>query len=168
MKKNLLVFLLSVGVSMSSLMAQNHQVYPVFIYSFAKYIKWPDADSNGDFVIGIVGDSPINETLKKMASLKKINTRLIRVVEFQSVDEVGKCHILFIPEGESENFEQIKGRIEGTSTLLLTEKEGMGEKGSAINFVTKDKSLLFEINEAAANLAGLKISSELKQRAILI
>jgi hypothetical protein len=48
----------------------------IFLYNFASYIKWPDAvfaNSQSPFVIGILGSSPIDETLNQIAAQKKID-----------------------------------------------------------------------------------------------
>lgn len=168
MKKSLFITLIMLGFVAGKAMAQNYQVHTLYMYSFTKYVKWPDSYSEGDFIIGIVGKSPIKEHLLKMASLKKVGTRLIRVVEFDSVDEIDKCNMLFIPGGQSDNFEEIKSRLSGSPTLLLTEKEGLGKKGSGINFIIRQNKLLFELNQSEVEASGLQISQELVKFAIMI
>ena len=40
--------------------AQNvYAVHANIIYRFTKYINWPDDRKTGDFVIGVVGDTPL-------------------------------------------------------------------------------------------------------------
>lgn len=168
MKKNLFALALILVVFINKATAQNYQVHSLYMYSFTKYVQWPDAYSEGDFVIGIVGSSEIKQHLQKMASLKKVGSRLIRVVEFASVDEIKKCNMLFVPNAESSNFEAIRKKMGGTATLILTEKEGLGKKGSAINFILKQNKLLFELNQSEIEEAGLHISKELVKFAILI
>ena len=146
--------------------AQNYQLHTVYIYSFIRYIQWPD--DNGDFVIGVLGDSPIIDHLNKMAASKKAGARNIVVRKFNGPADVTATHILFIPNSSSEMLGQIKAKSAANHTLLITEKEGMGMEGSAINFVERNSKLAFELNRSSVDDAGLKVSSELTRLAIII
>src|SRR5687768_9221554 len=45
--------------------AQNaYAVHANIIYHFTKYINWPDDKKTGEFVIGVVGDTPLYDELK--------------------------------------------------------------------------------------------------------
>lgn len=68
MKKYLvLIFLFTTSLAFS----QNYQLHSVFIYSFTRYVQWPDEYNKGDFEIVVLGDSPITEELQKLAQAKK-------------------------------------------------------------------------------------------------
>lgn len=168
MRKNLFLIALLSGFMFTNAIAQNYQVHSLYMYSFTKYVKWPDAYSEGDFVIGILGNSDIIPHLNKMASLKKVGERLIRVVKYNSVDEIDKCNMLFISADNSDDFDAVKKKMESTATLLLTEKEGFGKRGSGINFILRQNKLLFELNKTAIDNSGLQISQELVKFAIMI
>ena len=150
------------------LTAQNYQLHAVYMYQFIKYIKWPDAVSQGDFVIGVLGESPATDHLKKMAETKKIGSRNIVLKEFNSVSDITNAHMLFIGEGNIESVESVLGQIEGQHTLLITEEEGFGLEGSNINFVERNGRLVFELNQHAMDREQLKVSSELAKLAIVI
>ena len=167
MKKNLFVFVLFVVGMVGNSYSQNYQVHTLYMYSFTKYIKWPESYSEGDFVIGVLGESEIVSHLKKMASLKKVGDRLIRVVEYSSIEEVNKCNMLFVSES-IKDFDKVMKKMHGTSTLIVTEHEGLGKKGSAINFIIRQNKLLFELNQTAIDQAGLLISQDLVKFAIMI
>ncbi|MDH5476483.1 MAG: YfiR family protein [Cyclobacteriaceae bacterium] len=168
MRKNLLVIALILSVFIGKAIAQNYQVHSLYVYSFTKYVKWPDSYSEGDFIIGVVGSSPIKPHLQKMASLKKVGNRLIRIVEYASADEIEKCNMIYVSDAESGNFQAIKDKLKGSSTLIITETDGLGKKGSAINFILKENKLLFELNQSEIKSAGLQISQELVKFAIMI
>jgi len=140
--------------------------HALYIYSFSQHIAWPDGEIGEDFKIGIVGESAIATSLQKMASLKKVDNRIIKVITFASVEEIQECNILFLPVGQSTNFSKALNTIGDRSILLITEKEGLGAKGSAINFVLKNKKLMFEINSEAISKANLEVAPELKKFAI--
>ncbi len=148
--------------------AQIYNYYQIFIYNFAKYIQWPTDKQSGDFVIGVLGDSPITENLNKMAALKKVGAQTIKIVIFQSVNEINSCHMLFVPLEKSSSIAAVKSRLADNSTLIITEKDGMAKQGSNINFIVVDGKLRFELNREETEKSNLKISSDLIKLAILI
>jgi len=72
-----LVFLMALCLVPS--FAQNYKMHAVFIYSFTRYVQWPDAYNQGDFEILVLGDSTILDELKAMAQAKKVGDRVIKV-----------------------------------------------------------------------------------------
>lgn len=167
MKRYLLVVIFSV-FSLISGVAQSYKMHTVFIFSFTRYIQWPDAYNGGDFEILVFGDSPIVEELKSMAQVKKVGDRTIKVTKINEVSEIRKCNILFIPTAKSSQIAEILGKTTTMSTLVVTEEQGLGAKGSNVNFVVKDGKLAFELNQSATTKQGLKVSNELSRLAILI
>lgn len=155
------VFLLS-G---SSLFAQqvDYKYHSLFMYNFTRYIKWPDAAVGNEFVIGVVGKSPITEHLEKMAQTKTVNGVPIVVKVFKNPTEITNCQMLFLPENYSSKFEEIKDLLNGKHTLVISEKPGLAKKGSDINFIVNNGRWNFEMNQASTNLRSLKVSNELSK-----
>lgn len=157
-------FLLMAGTSQ----AQNYKLYTVFMHSFTRYIEWPAEANVGDFEIYVLGESPIVSELKTMAQAKKVGDRSIKVTQIKSVGEIRKCNILFVPSDKSPLLTDVLTKVGQTPTLVVTEQDGLGLKGSGINFVEKAGKPAFELNNAALNKARLKASSELSRIAIII
>ncbi|WP_020533905.1 YfiR family protein [Flexithrix dorotheae] len=145
-----------------------YQVRRMFIYHFTRYIEWPDDNSTEDFVIGVLNDDKMYATLNQSFEGRKRKNRPIKVVKFKSTSEVENCSILFLPKYQSKNLESLIDQFEGKNTLLITDKNGLGEKGSTINFHEVGNKLRFELNLEALEKASLKVSGQLKQVAILI
>lgn len=148
--------------------AQDYRIHSVFIYNFTKYIQWPSTDQSGDFIIGVLGNSPIVGSLEKLAQERKVGSRAMVIKKFSTVSEISKCHMLFIPENSSNDFEAALAKVSGQSTLIMTERKGLGSKGSGINFITVDGKQKFELNKSATEKAQLKVSTELTSLAIVI
>jgi len=146
----------------------NAKIKAVYIYNFTKYIEWPQSYRQEDFVIGVLGETPLTEELTKMASSKKVLGQSILVKNYKSSAEIGKCHILYIPAGSNIPFSTIVGKVSGYSTLLVTDTPGMAAKGSAINFVVMQNRQKFELNESNAVKYKLKVSNSLEALAILV
>jgi hypothetical protein len=152
----------------NTLSAQKYNYYQIFMYNFTRYIQWPSSQQSGDFVIGVLGNSEVVGNLKDMASSKKVGSQKITVNIYKSVSEIAGCHMLFVPESQSKSFSEIMDRVGSTSTLIITEKPGLGTAGSAINFIVHDGKLKFELNKTATDRANLKVSGDLSKLAIMI
>ena len=162
---SLVFLLLSNGLTAG---AQDYKFHPIFMYNFTKYIEWPESYKSGEFVIGVVGNSPIVEHLTAMAKVKSAGAQQFEIRIFNDVSEISDCHILFIPESSSSQINKINKKISGKPTLVISEGSGLAEQGSHINFVMVDGKWKFELNQSAAESANLKVSNELSRLAILI
>ena len=168
MKKYTLLLLFALTGFCSWAQVQNYKLQSVFVYSFIRYIQWPDAYNHGDFEIHVLGDSPIIGELKSMSQVRKVGDRSIKVTKINAVSEIKKCNILFV-SSKSATIQEVMGKVGGQSILVITEDPGMGAKGSDINFVVKDDGKpAFELNQSAVNKRGFKVSLELIRLAILI
>ncbi len=151
-----------------SLQAQDAKMQGVFIFSFTRYVQWPEEYNQGDFIISIIGDSPMVQELQNLADKKKVDGRTIKLVKVNTIAEIKRCNILFLPDNQSNLMPGILTHINNWATLLVTQQEGLGKKGSSINFVTKDGKPTFELNMNAVTKHQLKIFTELTRHAILI
>lgn len=150
-------------------LSQDYKLHPVYIYSFTKYIVWPDAYKIGDFRIVVLGDSPIIKELNTMAGMKKTpDSRTIVVNKIESPADIKKCNVLYVPAGKSKLLAEVMAKIGSQAVLVITEEPGMAAKGSNINFIIKDGKLAFEMNQGTMGKQGLKASNELTRLAIQI
>lgn len=147
---------------------EEYSVKAAFIYKFTNYIDWGTMAPSNDFVIGIMGTSPIKDQLTEIARTKTVNTKKIIVKQFNKPEEIEACQILFIPEKSIVKLDDILYRINGKGTLTISEREGYAEKGTEINFIEVDNKLKFEANPKAISAAGLKASSQLLKLAIIV
>lgn len=149
-------------------LAQNYKMHSVFVYSFTRYVIWPESYNTGDFEILVLGDSPIIEELKTMAQAKKVGDRTIKVKKISSPSEIRKCQMLFVAASKSALIPEVMEKVNAQSILVISEEAGGAQKGSDINFIIKDGKLAFELNQASVTRQGLKVSNELSRLAILI
>ena len=155
-------------VSIQPAWAQKEKFHTIFIYNFSKYVKWPDTQSSGTFVIGVLGNSAIQKNLIEMSRTKKVNGLPIEVKQYKSVSDIGNCHILYVSTMESGKIEKIISNTQDRSILIVTAKPGLAQKGAAINFVEVGGKIKFELNEKNAEAHGLKVAGSLASLAILV
>ena len=166
MKKTILSTVLVLICALTQ--AQNYKQHPLFIYSFTRYVLWPDAYNQGDFEILILGDSPLLEELKVLAQNKKVGDRPIKIIKINSVAEIRKCNMLFVPADKSDKLAEVLQKVDTQSVLVITEQSGLGAQGSCINFISKEGKLAFELNQSAFLKQNLKASNELTRLATMI
>lgn len=169
MKRAILIIFLGLIFSITSF-AQKEKYESLFIYNFTKYIKWPDNYNQGKFVIGVLGNSSIYQSLNEMAESKKKTSSgsNLEVMKYNSIADIGECNILFVSENMISKIEEIDGGTSGKPILIVTDSPGMANKGSVINFIEKDGKIKFELNEAKAATRNLIVSGSLTTLAILI
>jgi hypothetical protein len=146
---------------------KDYKFHTVFVYNFTKYIEWPVKTDN--MVIGILhGTEDVLASFKRMAELKSTPTQKFTIKNIKSAGEADGCHILFIPDKQSEKFPEVIERLSGKPVLVITEQPGLIKKGSLINFITINGKLNIELNRSACEKAGLKVSGQLLGLAILV
>ena len=145
-----------------------HEVYSMMVFNFTRYVQWPDQAASGEFVIGVVGSNEIYKTLTDWYGGKPRGSKTYVIKKFNSASEITDCHVLYIDKAKSGEFDAANAKVKGKGTLVITDKNGLGEKGSGINFKTVDNKLKFELNQKAIEASNLKVSGSLSSMAILI
>jgi hypothetical protein len=170
MKKIKALLIAAVIVSGSAVAQERpiHEVYSMMVFNFTKYVQWPDHTATGEFVIGVIGNNDVYATLNTWYGGKPRGTKTYVIKKFSSAAEVTDCHVVFIDKSKSGEFEPVNTKVKGKGTLVITDKNGLGEKGSGINFKTIDNKLKFELNQKALEASNLKVSGALSSMAILI
>ena len=142
-----------------------YELKAAFLYNFAQFVDWPPAafaDAASPLVIGVLGDNPFGDLLEKTIRGKTLNNRRLETKPIRSLAEAtNNCHMLFISSSEKDRLPEIFATLRGTRILTVGETPGFTETGGMINFVMEGGKIRFQINDAAAKSAGLKISSKL-------
>lgn len=140
----------------------DHKAYTLFIYNFMKYFEWPENQSKGDFVISVMGDSPVYKELQTIASTKKLNGRKIIIKKCNTTEEALNSHLIFIPSSKSSMVKMFKEQAKDKPILIIGEREGLAKKGAGLSFlVTDEDELKFDINIKDIEQHQLKVAGSL-------
>lgn len=145
-----------------------HEVYSMMVFNFVKYVQWPAGDDSKEFIIGVVGNNEMYTTLNTWYAGKPKGAKTYVIKKFNSAAEMTDCQVVFIDRSKSGEFDAISAKVKGKGTLVVTDRNGLGTKGSCINFKTVDDKLRFELNQHAIEASNLKVASTLSSMAILI
>ena len=138
----------------------NAKIKAIFLYNFTQYIDWPAAYKKDDFKIAILGASVMTPELQKLAKLKKVGSQRMVVKQYASLNELQKCHILYVPAKQSAQIDKAIQKVKGWSTLLITDHPASGKK-SGINFIVEQNKQKFELNKTVLTKKKLVVSSSL-------
>jgi hypothetical protein len=162
----------------SSARFKEYEVKAAFIFNFLKFIDWPQEKTGGDnnqIVIGIIGEDPFGPAAdifkdKSVEEHKLVIKRFESFEQWKKMEEKSKkarleelksCHLLFICPSEQKQIRDIIEIVHNSSVLTVADADGFIEVGGMINFFTEDNKIRFDINQGAAEKAGLKIRSQL-------
>lgn len=134
--------------------SQDARFGALLIMGFAKNLEWPGAD-DAPFIITVLGDDPVYEELKELASAAMVGGRTVVVNKAQRVESIARTQILYISPERSNQLGMIASKFGPEHTLVVARKPGLAKEGAAINLTTIDGKLSFEINSEGLRKAGL-------------
>jgi hypothetical protein len=146
----------------------NSKMKAIFIMNFTKLIEWPSSYREGNFVVGVIGESPLYTELIKMAKTKKVANQSLEIQKFDAVGDISKCHILYVSKNKSNDISSVVSKVKPNSTLIITAKQGLVDRGSGINFVVKNSRQKFELNKKNVENKKLKVSANLESLAFSV
>ncbi len=145
-----------------------HEIHAAMLFNFVKYIQWPNEAEGGEFVLGVMGDEDVFNTLKTWYDGKPKGAKKYVVKKLAAASDASGCSVVYLGKSKNREFENIKTATEGKPVLTITDSSNLGQKGSHINFKVIDGKLKFELNQASVTSSNLKVSSQLASMAITI
>jgi hypothetical protein len=144
--------------------AAEASIKAAFLYKFAGYVGWPPsafASAEAPFVIGVVGADEVANELVKFTEGRHLGGHPVTVRRIGETQPTRGVHVLFIGRNAADRASIIARAAQQPAVLVVTEAERALEAGSAINFVTAEDRVGFEVSLDAAERKGLKISSRM-------
>jgi hypothetical protein len=147
--------------------------YPVkaaFLYHFVEFVEWPQASPlpAATVTIGVLGRDPFGDVLDKAVLEKVAAGRTLVIRRFASASALERCEILFISSSEMAHLPEILARLQGAPVLTVGEADRFARRGGMIGFFFEDNRVRLEVNRAAVEKAGLRVSSKLLAVARLV
>lgn len=137
------------------------------LYNFSRNINWPPENKSGDFIIAIVGSKELYNEMTKLTQNMRVGMQPIQMKLYNTVNELdGYQHIVFIDSWQSGKMDLLLKKVTGKSTLIVTETEGLIDRGSMINFIEVNGLMHFEMGKENLKKNNLMASSVLEKMAI--
>lgn len=160
----LLCVLLPQSLRAQTATSREYQIKAAFLFNFGQFVTWQPENlppAGAPFVICVLGADPFGPTLDAMVAGGRIQSRPVRIERHDSVEDVSGCQVVFIGDSERRRLDDILERLAGQSILTVGESDDFIERSGVVRFVIAQNRVRLEINLAAAERAGLTISSRL-------
>ncbi len=145
--------------------------YPVkaaFLYKFGSYVEWPSGafvDATAPLVLCVVGRDPFGAVLDKTVQGRTIGTHPIVIRRMPTISHGAACHIAFLGGSGEQSAAEAARAVADAPVLTVTEG---AEAPGAIRLMVRDNRVRFEIDQRAAQQAGVAISSKLLNLAVAV
>jgi hypothetical protein len=166
MRRLLAAVLLCTGSAVTSAqdVGLEYRVKAAYLFNFTKFIEWPNAafaaGRSFSFSICVAGRNPFGPALTATI-VGETAAGLPLAARVVNAGGAAGCHVLFVPAGvAAAPYLRAVGK---SPVLTVGESPGFLAQGGIINFVLDGGRVRFEINQAAAERAQLRISSRLLQ-----
>jgi hypothetical protein len=157
---------------------REYDVKAAFLFNFIKFTDWPKnkpAEPN-KIIIGVLGQDQFGDSFNSVQNKLVRNKKLVikRYGKFTdlcknlkdntanpcaNLEDLKKCHLLFICKSETPHLKQILEAVSAGSVLTAGECDKFLDAGGMINFILSENKVAFEINTAAAKDAKIQINS---------
>jgi hypothetical protein len=149
--------------------SREYQLKAAFLYNFVQFVSWPDrtfADAKSPIVLATLGAAdPFDGALEAAVAGKTVGGRPLVVKHFATAADVGKCQLLFVPAGGTDQLAAALRNAGPAGVLTVGEADAFLKDGGIIRFYQEDNRLRFEISQAAATKAGIQVSAKLMRLA---
>lgn len=165
----LLLFAALPSIANAQPISKEYRLKAAFLYNFTKFVSWPAdrfADDTSPIVIAVLGTKPFEQELTELVKDRSVDGRPIRIRAIQSAAQLDGAHVVFLHAGEETRLPA--SLFDAAGVLTVGESSDFTRRGGIITFVVADEKVRFEINQGAAEQAGLKISGQLLKLATVV
>lgn len=137
--------------------AEESELKAAFIYNFSLFTTWPKMDKN--LRVCVLGAETYTALLSKYAG-RNVQGAAVHVEQVGSAQAARNCQVLFVDINDS-SIDTINKALEGAAVLTVADARKVNPASVMISLTQENGRVAFEINQAAANSAGITLSSKL-------
>lgn len=149
--------------SHAATVSDEDRVKAAFVFNFIKFVEWPDtafktpAASLNVCVWGTNNDAAVMMALHR----KTAKQRALKVIAVDDTQQLGQCHVLFLPQNSQDTFKTVLRAIADRKILSVSDINDFARNGGLIGLFKSDEKMRFAINVEATQRSGLRMSSQL-------
>ncbi len=148
------------------LAGEEGKIVAAYVYNICKFVTWP-TDTLDTLQIGVLGDEA---ALAKFQSLdgKMVGDSSLKVggVEIPPVPQ--GLRVVYISAARKTQVENVLASLSGESVLTVSSCDKFCDKGGMVGLVNIRGKIRFEVNQTAAEAAGITINSQVLKMAIRV
>jgi len=131
-----------------------------YLYKFAQFVEWPDPPP-AEASLCIAGSREFIRHVEQTLRAKSLAGRPVVVRRVDGPEEAAACRLFFVAQASRQRVDRWLEAVGTRPILTIGEQQGFAARGGMINLTREGKKLRFEINQAAVERAGLRVSSQL-------
>jgi hypothetical protein len=146
-------------------------VKAAFLCHFPSYVEWPAgtfAAPTDPIVVGVLWEDPFGPALDALVRNRSVGGRPLVVRRLSRIEDARGVHVLYVGTADPLEVAGVLSHLEGRAILTVADGERLAERGAVVNFRLEEQKVRFDINVAAAERAGLKLSSQLLKLARIV
>jgi hypothetical protein len=135
-----------------------------YLFNFTKFVEWPVQEPSRPaevFTIGVIGRDPFGADIAAQLSTKTVQDKKLVFTQLSHSRQAADCQMVFISASETRGLGEILGSLQNSPVLTVSDMDAFVQRGGMVGFTREQNKVRFQINLAAADKAGLKISSQL-------
>jgi hypothetical protein len=142
-----------------------YQIKASFVYTVAKFVEWPVGSFSSEgapMTLGIVGGGgDISDEIAAALRGKRVHDRDLVVRRLAEAGKPCDCQILYVIGSAPETLPAVLDRTPSAGVLTVGETPDFAARGGILELAMQESMVQFEVNIAAAQKAGLIISSKI-------
>jgi hypothetical protein len=156
---SILLLFISINVNAQT----KERLQTAFIYQLTRMIEWCPDGKQGNFVIGILnGDQAFINELNSLQT-RRVGAQQIEIVAYNSIDNITRPNILFVPNAQFDNISQITSKLSGFCTLIISDRAAAANRGAGISitFDSSQQGIVFDMNRRYMSEKSLTVNNQL-------
>lgn len=168
---HLSAFLIAVGSGLAADASKELQVKCSYLHNLAKFVEWPPEtflSEGSPLIIGVYGSDLIRQELEAQVKGRRVGKRPFQVRRIETCEDVAGVHVLYLSEAPDPIGCQLIAAAATGARLTVGDTDQFGRSGGIIRFILEEDKVRFEINQAMAERARLKLSPQLLKLARVV
>jgi hypothetical protein len=140
------------------------QIKAAYLFKFLGFVQWPPgafSSHNAPVRIGVLGADALADELADIVRTRLVEGRPVITQRLRPDEAATELHAVFVGRGSQARLPALMASAVGKPLLTITDSGDTPAQGSAINFVTVDNKVRFDIVLGVAEQMQLKISARL-------
>ena len=149
-----------------------YQIKAAYLTDLGRFVaEWANRSKplpDDSFDICVLGQDPFGSALDAAVKGEKIGGSPVSAKRIPRPQDAPGCKVLFIASSEESQLSADLAALGTAPVLTVADISDFVERGGMVQFVLDRNRVRFEINNAAAQRAGLTLSSELLKLARMV
>lgn len=166
------IFLFFLSFALPASQVSENQVRAGFLYNFALFVTWPDAEPKKapppPIRFCVMGNGRLTQLLRKTTRGERIGGRAVSVETVKPADELTACRVLYLDASLGARRGALIRSLDAAPVLTVGNDREFVEDGGMIGLARVGRRIKPVVNPTAARSAGLRISSKLLRLADIV